>query len=268
MTFLGPGGDWPTPRRVDEDVAILIPHRPGCADFPLPVLHGRASLAASSAIRCCFVDRFVRLKVLSRVSHQRFSPHGAPLSSIGSQWVRFPDVIGLIEALRLPACASPVTYCFASGAHATLLVRVPLLALALPEGQRMPSGPGSLLSRRPNCRRALTWTRAGSLRFPGDPSYAFASVKDPGRTDDPSPIDGFVDAAPTVSTVKASALWHFGAIARLQHLLPTLHEWCCHYPCKARFRLAGSPLPGGSRTLWIAMKGFRLHFHPPFLDFS
>jgi len=30
--------------RVDEDVAILIPHRSGCADFPLPVLHGRASL--------------------------------------------------------------------------------------------------------------------------------------------------------------------------------------------------------------------------------
>jgi hypothetical protein len=24
---------------------ILIPHRPGCADFPLPVLHGRVSLA-------------------------------------------------------------------------------------------------------------------------------------------------------------------------------------------------------------------------------
>lgn len=32
-------------RRVDEDVAILIPHSPGCADFPLPVLHGRALLA-------------------------------------------------------------------------------------------------------------------------------------------------------------------------------------------------------------------------------
>src|SRR5215468_4117412 len=31
-------------RRVDEDVATLIPHSPGCADFPLPVLHGRASL--------------------------------------------------------------------------------------------------------------------------------------------------------------------------------------------------------------------------------
>ena len=31
--------------RVDEDVATLIPHSPGCANFPLPVLHGRASLA-------------------------------------------------------------------------------------------------------------------------------------------------------------------------------------------------------------------------------
>src|ERR1700758_3689577 len=76
---------------------ILIPHRPGCADFPLPVLHGRASLTevqmtpsvtcrqrktrdrtsalvsilASSATRCRFVDRFVRLKVLSHVSRQR-----------------------------------------------------------------------------------------------------------------------------------------------------------------------------------------------------
>jgi hypothetical protein len=33
------------PGRVDEDVAILIPHRSGCAGFPRPVLHGRVSLA-------------------------------------------------------------------------------------------------------------------------------------------------------------------------------------------------------------------------------
>src|SRR5262249_51563013 len=38
-------------------------------------------------------------------------------------------------------------------------------------------------------------------------------------------------------------------------------EWCCHYPREARFRLAGLPLPGGSRTLWIGLKGFRSHFH-------
>ena len=37
---------WTAGCRVGEDVATLTPRRPGCADFPLPVLHGRASLAA------------------------------------------------------------------------------------------------------------------------------------------------------------------------------------------------------------------------------
>ena len=37
-------------------------------------------------------------------------------------------------------------------------VRVSQLALALPEGRRVPSGPGSMFNRRPNCRLALTWT--------------------------------------------------------------------------------------------------------------
>ena len=72
---------------------------------------------------------------------------------------------------------------------------------------------------------------------------------------------GLVDAAPASRTAKASACQLFrGSIARLQHLLPTLQEWCCHHPCKARFRLAGLPLPGGSRTLWIALKGFSFPF--------
>src|SRR5271166_372562 len=34
-------------RRVDEDVAAPIPHRPGLAEFPHPVLHERDSLAAA-----------------------------------------------------------------------------------------------------------------------------------------------------------------------------------------------------------------------------
>ena len=76
---------------------------------------------ASSAIRCRFVDRFVRLKVLSRVSRQRFSPHGTPLPSIGSRRVRFPDVSGRIEVLRLPVTHPRSLIGFASGVHATLL---------------------------------------------------------------------------------------------------------------------------------------------------
>ena len=45
-----------------------------------------------------------------------------------------------------------------------------------------PSGPGHLVSRPPSCRRILAWTQAGSHRFPGDPSHAFAPVQDPGPT--------------------------------------------------------------------------------------
>jgi hypothetical protein len=57
--------------------------------------------------------------------------------------------------------------------------------------------------------------------------------------------------------------------AGLRHPLPTLHERRCRRPCKARFRLAGWPLPGGSRTLWIAMKGFRSSSRrPPFQDLA
>jgi hypothetical protein len=98
-----------TPCRVGRGVATPTPHRTGCADFQLPVLHGRASLAvvsmtlsvtrwqrksrrcpivsvlASSAIRCRFVHRFVRPKVLSHVARQRFSPRGAPHPSAGSR---------------------------------------------------------------------------------------------------------------------------------------------------------------------------------------
>src|ERR1700751_4575229 len=44
---------------------------------------------------------------------------------------------------------------------------------------------------------------------------------------------GFVDAAPASRTAKASACQLFrGSIARLQHLLLTLQEWCCHHPAK------------------------------------
>ena len=72
---------------------------------------------------------------------------------------------------------------------------------------------------------------------------------------------------PLVRQRRLQRINHIGAIARLQHLLPTLQEWCCHHPCKARFRLAGSPLPGGSRTLRIATKGFRIAVSSSFSGF-
>lgn len=47
---------------------------------------------------------------------------------------------------------------------------------------------------------------------------------------------------------------HFGATTQLQHPLSTLHEKRCRFPCKTRFRPAGSPLPRKCRTRWIALK--------------
>jgi len=67
-------------------------------------------------------------------------------------------------------------------------------------------------------------------------------------------------------TTKASALADFGANPQLRHLLPYASRFALPLARKARFRPAGSPLPGGSRTLWIAAKGFSsFDDHPPFL---
>ena len=170
--------------------------------------------------------------------------------------------------LRLPGTPPRSLICFASGAHANLLGRVSQLALAFLEGRRVPSGPGSMFNRRPDCRFALTWTCAG---FPG--FQAIRPVPLPwSRTPAESTIPRLLTVPsmlpPLVRQRRLQRINHIGAIARLQHLLPTLQEWCCHHPCKARFRLAGSPLPGGSRTLWITTKGFRSHSRPPLLDLS
>jgi hypothetical protein len=58
----------------------------------------------------------------------------------------------------------------------------------------------------------------------------------------------------------------FGANPQLRHLLPYASRFALPLACKACFRLADWPLPGGSRTLWIAAKGFSsFDDHPPFL---
>jgi hypothetical protein len=171
-------------RRVGEDVATLTPHRSGRADFPLPVLHGRASLtddvadtipdspvkkvaevkrhpsfrSCRSAIRCRFVDRFVRLRVLSLLPVNG-SLHTAPLfprSGPGESSSPMSQVV--LRCYDFPSRLSGRLFGSLPGSTLPSSVRVSQLALALPEGRRVPSGPGSLFSRRPDCRLALTWT--------------------------------------------------------------------------------------------------------------
>src|ERR1700685_3923537 len=103
-----------------------------------------------------------------------------------------------MEALRLPACATPVAYLFRFRGPRDPPLFVLALA-ALSDGWRTHPGQGicsdgrPFAGRPPICRPSLSRTQAGSHRFPGDPSYALAPVQDPGRTDDPPP-DGVVDA--------------------------------------------------------------------------
>jgi len=95
-----------------------------------------------------------------------------------------PFVTGTMKALRLPACASAVTY--------FVRFRCPhgppafVFAVALPQGWRSPPGPGLGMPAARISGRCV-WTPTGPLRSPGDPSRAFAPLLDPGRTDVPLP---------------------------------------------------------------------------------
>src|SRR6516162_41494 len=142
-----------------------------------------------------------------------------------------------MKALRLPACACPVAYLFrypGSARPSALRARLG----GAPGWLEDPSGPGHLVSRPPSCRHTLTRTRAGSHRFPGDPSHTLPRSKTPAGPTIPHP-DGVVDAAPAQPTAKAPAIIISRLFTRLRHLLPTLHDGRCRTPCKARFRLVG-----------------------------
>ena len=216
---------------------------------------------ARLAIRCRFVDRFAGLRVPSRVSRQRFSAPGAPLPSGGSRRARFPAVAGTMKALRLPTPASRL-----------LLVRdrVPrgpprfVLAEALPGGWRSRPSLGRLVRRRPGSG----WRprgRGGISQVPkrSIPCLCPAPRPRPNQWSLTKAVPPMLPPRPTRRRLQRSH--DLEAATGLQHPLPTLRTRRCRRPRKARFRLAGWPLPGEGRTLRIATKGFRaLSRRPPF----
>ena len=177
---------------------------------------------AKLAIRCRFVDRFVGSRVPSRVSGQRFSPRGASLPSVGSRRARFPVFIGTTEALRLPARANLLPYGFGCRPHAPLLCSYRRSA---PDGHGgSSSGLGHLVSRRSVPGMSHPWARAGSHRFPGDPSYASALLQDPGRADKTSPFAVLPTPPPAYPNRRPQLEHNLEANTGLQHPLSTLHE--------------------------------------------
>jgi hypothetical protein len=169
------------------------------------------------------------------------SQRDASLSSFGSQRAWFPALVGTMKALRLPTCVSAVAY----------LVRfrrprdppVFVFAVALLEG-------GGPIQARALCVPAarssgyLTWTQVGAPRSPGDPSYVFAPLLDPGRTDVPSPWRSHQCCPRFVRQRRLRTMW----ISGLTHAAstPALLRFALHVAARAQ-----GWLPAG----WLAFTG-------------
>ena len=168
------------------------------------------------------------------------------------------------EAATTSRVVRPSAYVFASGFRPGSKGFVS--ASALPAMLELIDGPGALITRSSHFPGVSKRTCAGPLRFPGDPSCAFALLEDPDRTDQSWPwrIDR--------RRPRAQHGEGFGA-SMISRLPQGFSARCLRFTSAvtaAHARLASGwrapPLPGGCRTLWVASKGFRSH-HPPFQGF-
>src|SRR6516162_8680788 len=106
------------------------------------------------------------------------------------------------------------------------------------------SGLEHLFSRRSLPGRLYPWARAGSRRFPSDPSQAFALLQDPGRAGKTSPLAVVPTPPPANPNRRHQRVHNLGADTELQLPLSTLRERRRRRPRQTRFRLAGCASPG------------------------
>ena len=130
------------------------------------------------------------------------------------------------------------------------------------------SGPGPLVSRRPITGVLHPWARAGSRRFPGDPSRTFALLQDPGRADMTSPVAVLPTPPPANPNRRPQRVHNLEANTGLWLPLSTLHERRYRLPCKTRFRLAGCASTGRGSNPLGRCERFQATFHPPSQDLS
>src|SRR4051794_39330400 len=212
---------------------------------------------ASSAIRCPSVDRFAGFSAPSRVSGQRSSLRDASLPSIGSRRARFPDFSGTTKALRLPVCVYPVPYGFGSRLHVLLRVRV---RHGAPAAAKVRSRARGLWS----AGLPLSGGLHGGTHGISQVSWRSIPHLCPDLRPRPDQQDlaliGPADAAPGTNTPKAPAKRDLGAQPRALVSAAYASRAALPPPMQGSLPAGGlRPLPGGSRTLWSAMKGFRLH---------
>jgi len=204
-------------------------------------------------------------RVPSPVSGQRFSAHGASLSSVGSRRARFPAFTGNMKALRLPARAFPLPYDFGCGSHA-LLPRSCSPRRSRRAG-RSPPGLEHLISRRSAFRLVAPVDASGISQVPWRSVPCLCPTPGPRSSRRDLACGGLVDAAPGFHKPKASADRKISRLTQgfsIRCLRFTSDVAATHARLASGWRAA--PLPGGRRTLWTAAKGFRSHFRPPFQD--
>ena len=116
-----------------------------------------------------------------------------------------------------------------------------------------------MISRRSLPGMLHTWARTGSHRFPGEPSYAFALLQDPGRAGKISPWRScrYCPRATQAEGLNGYIISRLTQGFSIRCLRFTNGVAAAHARLASGWRAA--PLPGGGRTLWFASKGFRLH---------
>ena len=211
---------------------------------------------AKLAIRCRFVDRFVGSRVPSRVSGQRFSPRGASLPSVGSRRTRFPVFIGTTKALRLPARADLLPYGFGCRPHTLLLCSCIAEALLTgPEEARQAWNTWSAGVPRPACRtRGRVRDLTGFLATHPMPLLCSKTPAEPTKPRLLRPCQH----RPRPTQTEGLSLYIISRLTQgfsIRCLRFTSDVAAAHARLASGWRAA--PLPGGSRTLWIASKGFR-----------
>ena len=138
---------------------------------------------------------------------------GSPMSQVVLRCYDFPSRLSGRLFVSLPGSTPPSS------------IRVSQLALTLPEGRRGPSGPGSMFSRRPDCRLCSHVDVSGISQVPRRSVLCLCLVPGP-RPNQRSLALLTVSSMlpPLLRQRRLQRINHIGAITRLQHLLPTLQE--------------------------------------------
>ena len=171
-----------------------------------------------------------------------------------------------MKALRLPAAHTWSLMDSVPGSMRASKVRARRSA-PVERGGRS-AGLGRWVSRHTHSGVLRSWTRAGDHRFPGDPSYAFALLHDPGRADGTSPLA-------VLSTPPPASKHRRPQRKIISRLTQGFSIRCLRFkssvaatPARLASGWRAAPLPGGGRTLWTAAKSFRPYRLPPFQDFA